>query len=122
MARRVSLRRRPGTPGQAPTIVPPDPLATLDGPFDPELVQLRGALLPYRRRLWVRRLVRRGWIALAAVVAAELVLWTVARVVPLERAPMIGAAIPLVGILGWLIAGGRARPRVGETALALDAF
>ena len=68
MAPRVSLRRRPGTPGQAPVVVPPDPLATLDGPFDPELVQLRGALLPYRRRLWVRRLVRRGWIALAAVV------------------------------------------------------
>ena len=34
MARRVSLRRRPGTPGQPPVVVPPDPIATLDGPFD----------------------------------------------------------------------------------------
>ena len=57
-------------------------VATLDGPLDPELVQLRGSLLPFRRRLWVRRLVRRGWIALAAVVVAELVLWTVARFMP----------------------------------------
>src|SRR4051794_18691228 len=116
-----SLPRRAVASRPAPTVSPPDPLATLDGPFDPELVRLRASLLPYRRRLWVRRLVRRGWIALAAVVVAELVLWTVARIVPLQRAPLIGVAIPLVGSLGWLIAGMRARPRIGETALALDA-
>ena len=62
-----------------------------------------------------------GWIAVAAVVVAELVLWTIARFVPLERAPVIAAAIPLIGLLGWLIAGVRARPRLGETALAVDA-
>src|SRR5258705_6435672 len=115
------LPRRPMALRPAPAVVPPDPLATLDGPIDPELVRLRASLLPHRRRLWVRRLVRRGWIALAAVLVAELALWTIARVVPLERAPLIGAAIPVIGLLGWLIVGVRARPRIGETALAIDA-
>ena len=113
LPRAVAVRRRPSSLRTR--------LRRCHGPFDPELVRLRSSLLPYRRRLWMRRLVRRGWIVLAAVMVAEVLLWTVARFVPLERAVMLGAAIPLVGLLGWLVAGVRARPRVGETALAVDA-
>lgn len=99
------LRGVRGVSAAHPSVVPPDPVAVLDGPLDPELLAVRGALRPHRDRLWFRRLVRRGWIALAAVVVAELVLWTVARFVPLPTAPVIGAAIPVLGLVGWLIAG-----------------
>ena len=99
IARRVGRRR--ALSAQAP-VVPLDPIKTLQAPFDPALVQLRASLLPHRRRLWMRRLVRRGWIALAAVLVAELALWTIARFAPIEAVPMLGAAIPLVGLLGWL--------------------
>ena len=37
-------------------------------------------------------------------------LWTLARLVPLPVAPVIGASLPLLGLLGWLIAVIRARP------------
>ena len=93
----------------------------LTGPLDPALVAVRAGLASHRRRLWLRRLVRRGWIALAVVVVAELVLWTLARFVPLPSALLVGAAIPVVGLLGWLVAGVRSRPSIGETALAVDA-
>ena len=104
-----SARRRRDWRAPCPVVVvPPDPARVLDGPLDPDLLARPGALRPHRDRLWLRRLVRRAWIALAAVVVAELVLWTIARFVPLPSAPLIGAAIPVVGLLGWLIAG---RPR-----------
>jgi len=89
--------------------------------LDPLLLALRASLLPYRRRLWIRRLVRRAWVALATVVVAELVLWTLARFAPLESAPVLGAAIPVVVLAALLVVGVRARPQVGETALAIDA-
>ena len=66
-------------------------------------------------------MVRRAWIALAAVVVAEAVLWTLARFIPLEAAPVIGAAIPVIGVLALLVAVVQARPSLGETALAVDA-
>ena len=68
----------------------------LHGPLDPDLDAVRVELRPHRRRLWARRIVRRTWIALAVLVVAEAVLWTVARFVPLEMAPVIGATIPIV--------------------------
>ena len=40
---------------------------------------------------------------------------------PARWAPVIGAAIPVVGALGLLVAVVRARPILGETALAVDA-
>jgi hypothetical protein len=89
------LRRRPG-PSASTTVLPPDPPTAVDGPLDPVLLQIRASLLPHRRRLWVRRLVRRAWIVVAGVLVAELILWTVARLVPLEPAPLVGAAIPVV--------------------------
>ncbi len=101
-------------------LVPADPQSIVDGPLDPELERLRASLLPHRRRLWVRRIVRRAWIALAAVVAAELVLWIAARFVPIELAPTFGASIPVLGLAALLVAAVRALPSLGETALALD--
>ncbi|MEA2612597.1 MAG: hypothetical protein QOI52_556, partial [Chloroflexota bacterium] len=102
-------------------VIPPDPRRHLAGPLDPSLDALRASLVPHRRRLWLRRMVRRAWIALAAVVIAEAALWTVARFLPLEIAPVIGAAIPVVGVLALLAAVVQARPSLGETALAVDA-
>jgi hypothetical protein len=76
LPRQIRRRRRPMAMPSA--VVPPDPMETLAGPLDPILVQLRSSLLPHRRRLWMRRLVRRGWIAIATVLVAELILWTIA--------------------------------------------
>ncbi len=63
---------------------------------------------------------RRTWLALAGIAIAELVLWTVARVVPLPWAPTAAMAIPVFGALVLLVAVVRARPSLGETALAVD--
>ncbi|HUP54817.1 MAG TPA: hypothetical protein VM408_04865, partial [Methylomirabilota bacterium] len=71
--------------------------------------------------MWLRRIVRRAWLALAGVAIAEAVLWTVARFIPVEFAPVIGAAIPVLGVLVLLGAVIVARPSLGETALAVDA-
>ena len=83
---------------------------------DQSLLALRSGLATHRRRLWFRRIVRRAWIALAVVVIAEAVLWTVARFVPLEAAPVIGLAIPVLGALGLLMAAVVARPPVSCAA------
>jgi hypothetical protein len=114
-----SFRRRDARPlGGA--VIPPDPRQHLTGPLDPPLSAVRALLAPHRRRLWLRRIARRAWIAVAAVMIAEALLWTVARFIPLEAAPVIGAAIPLIGALGLLAAAIVARPSLGETALAVD--
>ena len=72
---RIPARRR----SDPAPVVPPDPRSAVAGPLDPPLVAMRAGLVPHRRRLWLRRIVRRTWIAVAAVIVAELVLWTVAR-------------------------------------------
>ena len=108
-------RRRP-----APAVVPPDPLAVARRAARPgPRPAARAALLPHRRRLWLRRLVRRGWIALAAVVVAELVLWTLARFVPLRARPARRRGDP--ARRSARLAGRRACApdhALGETALA----
>ncbi|HSO30340.1 MAG TPA: hypothetical protein VLS28_10585, partial [Candidatus Sulfomarinibacteraceae bacterium] len=122
--RRSWLRRRragSAAPSEPPVFhVPLDPWLVLAGPLDPELDRIRVALRPHRRRLWTRRIVRRAWIAAAAVAVAELGLWTAARFVPLEAAPAIGAAIPVLGLAALAAAAIRARPTVGETAIGVD--
>ena len=63
---RVPTALRPGrTFGSAGALVPPDPRDVLEGPLDPTLEAMPGSLMPHRRRLWLRRIVRRAWIALA---------------------------------------------------------
>ena len=115
------LGRRPAPHLPAPT-PPPDPRSRGAGAAvaDPDLAAIRAGLLPYRRRLWIRRAVRRAWIVGAVAVGAEIVLWALARVAPLEVAPSVGLAIPVVGVAVLGILAARARPSVGETALALD--
>ena len=117
---RLRLRREPGARHAPLSVVPPDPRAVLDGPLDPALLTLRGGLAVHRRRLWFRRIVRRAWIALAALAIAEAALWTVARFIALESAPLIGLTIPVASGLVLLVATVRARPTIGETALAVD--
>ena len=107
--------------GGPPPVIPPDPKLVLQGPLDPALGALRSSLAPHRRRLWTRRIVRRTWIALAVVATAEAALWTVARFIPLEAAPIVGVSIPIVVALVLLLAAAQARPSLGETALAVDA-
>ena len=101
-------------------VVPPDPRAALDGPLDPSLQSIRAALAGHRNRLWLRRIVRRTWIALAAIAIAEAVLWTMARFIPIEAAPVVAAAIPIVVALILVVAIVRARPSLGEAAIAVD--
>ena len=63
---------------------------------DPDLRVVRTVLLQQQRRLWLRRIVRRAWAVIAAALLAEVVLWAVARVAPLEAAPVIAVGIPIV--------------------------
>ena len=118
---RLPFVRRASSPSVGGAVIPPDPRQHLAGELDPSIEALRASLAPHRRRLWLRRMVRRAWIALAGVVVAEAILWTLARFIPLEAAPVIGAAIPIIGVLALLAAVVQARPSLGETALAVDA-
>src|SRR5688572_33036761 len=106
MTRRFPFQsiRRAASPSSSAAVIPPDPRQHLAGQLDPSIDALRASLAPHRRRLWLRRIVRRAWIALAGVVIAEAVLWTLARFVPLEAAPVVGAAIPIIGMLALLAA------------------
>ncbi|MBA2300333.1 MAG: hypothetical protein H0W22_06115, partial [Chloroflexi bacterium] len=123
MTRRLRsvLSRRSAERSLGSAVIPPDPRQHLEGPLDPALDTLRASLAPHRRRLWLRRMVRRAWIALAGVVIVETVLWTVARFIPLEAAPVLAGVIPILGVLALLVAVVQARPSLGETALAVDA-
>ena len=97
---RISTRltRRPAGEAPAPVVVPADPRLVVDGPLDPALTAVLGALGPFRQRLWVRRIVRRTWLALAAILVAELILWTVARFIPVTWVPVAAVVIPAVGM------------------------
>ena len=88
--------------------------------LDPTLVAIRSGLVPFRRRLWLRRIVRDAtWLA-AVVVGLELVLAVAGRLAPLGWAWSAALAIPVVGVIALLIDAVRVRPTVAETALALD--
>ncbi len=89
---RVAWRRR--SRHAAPSVIPIDPRLVLDGPLDPDLEEIRSALRPQRRRLWLRRIVRRTWLVGVGVAAWEVVLFGVARMVPLEILPSLAIAIP----------------------------
>src|SRR5215204_2497389 len=119
---------RPPRPGRRPAVsadpvpfVPADPALLGVADLDPALGQLRGGLAAHRRRLWLRRAVRRAWAVLAVVVLVELVLVVARRIWPLESAPLVAAAVPVLGLLALLVLVVRARPSLGETALAIDA-
>ena len=117
---------RPSRPGRetrgpaAAPFVPSDP-ASLGVALDPALSEIRAGLAAHRRRLWMRRAIRRAWYVAAIVAAAELVLAVAQRLFPLEGAPLVALALPLLGLLVLLVLVVRARPSLGETALAVDA-
>src|SRR6187551_2904047 len=102
---------RPSRPGRngatSPTdpvpFVPTDPATLGVADLDPALAQLRAGLAAHRRRLWLRRAVRRAWYVLAAVVVIELVLVVAQRIWPLEAAPLVAAAVPVIGLLALLV-------------------
>ena len=110
-----------GSPTDPVPFVPTDPALLGVADLDPALAQLRGGLAAHRRRLWLRRGVRRAWYVLAAVAVIELVLVVAQRIWPLEGAPLIAVAVPVLGLLALLVLVVRARPSLGETALAVDA-
>ena len=110
--------RSAANPG--PGFVPSDP-ATLGVALDPALAELRSTVVCHRRRLWLRRSVRRAWFVLAAVAVAGLVLAVAQRLLPLEHAPIVALALPFVGAIVLLLLVVRARPTLGETAIAVDA-
>jgi hypothetical protein len=87
---------------------------------DVDLAAVRALLLQHRNRLWTRRIVRRSWIVVAATLLAEVVLWAVARLAPLEATAAIAVGIPLAGSVGLVLLAMLARPTLGQTALAVD--
>ncbi|HEY8988777.1 MAG TPA: hypothetical protein VIM39_07120, partial [Candidatus Limnocylindrales bacterium] len=90
-------------------MVPLDPRLVVSGPLDPMLEAIRAGLQPHRRRLWLRRIVRRVWIALAIGVVVEAILLGVARLIPLEALPSLVVAIAIVVMGAWLATSVRAR-------------
>ena len=52
--------------------------------LDPQLLEIRRSLGRFRRRVWLRRIVRDGSLILAAVVVAQLVLAVIARLMPFQ--------------------------------------
>ena len=52
---------------------------------------------------------------------AEAALFAVARILPLEVLPTLAVALPVAGMLALVLLAARARPSLGETALAVDA-
>ncbi|HEX2755618.1 MAG TPA: hypothetical protein VHM48_09150, partial [Candidatus Limnocylindrales bacterium] len=102
------------------TVVPIDPRLVVNGPLDPSLDAIRVGLAGHRRRLWMRRIVRRAWLALAGIGVLEAALLGLARLVPIEILPSLVAAIAIGGLMVLLAFAVRARPSLGETAVAVD--
>ena len=73
-----------------------------------------------RRRLWWRRAVRIGIVALAAATVGVALVQLVARAVPLEVARWVQAAVVAMAVLGWAAAVVRRRPSLVEAARRAD--
>ena len=84
---------RPTSGGPTAALIPPDPRGLTDGPLDPALLGIRAELAGHARRLWLRRIVRRLWIAAAAALAAEAALLIIARAVPIESLTSLGVGV-----------------------------
>ena len=88
--------------------------------LDPQLVELRRSLGRFRRRLWLRRIVRDGSLIIAGVVAAQLVLAVIARVIAFEYHLPAAIGVVVVGVVALIIDAIRVRPTLAEAALAVD--
>ena len=116
----AAVRRAGDRPVRDAVVAPPDP-RSLGTPIDPVLESIRADLRPHLRRLWVRRIVRRAWLVAGAVLVAEVALFAIGRVVPIEILSALAVAIPIVGLVILVGLAAAARPRIGETAIAVDA-
>src|SRR3954453_2885884 len=101
--------------------LPTEPILDSSVRQDEDLAALWRGLAAYRRRLWLRRIVRRSWIAIAVVALAELGLVIAARLRPIEGELAIAAALPVIGAASLLVVAARIRPGLAETAVAVDA-
>jgi hypothetical protein len=88
--------------------------------LDPQLLELRRSLGRFRRRVWLRRIVRDGTFILAGVVVAELVLAVIARLIPFQWHGLSSVVAIAVGAVALLIDAIRVRPTLAEAALAVD--
>src|SRR3954468_2170952 len=113
-------RRRTARPPQN-TYVPADPVRAGTGPMDPTLGRIRSGLVPHRRRLWFRRIVRPAWLVAAGIAIGVLTVALLQRLFPLPSAMLYAVAIPVLGLLALLVAAVRIRPTIGKTAIAVDA-
>src|SRR4051794_15804775 len=116
--RRSVSGRRAARPG---SFLPTEPILDSSVRQDEDLTALWRGLAAYRRRLWLRRIVRRSWIAVAVVALAELGLVIAARLRPIESELAVAAGIPVIAIAALLVVAARIRPGVAETAIAVDA-
>jgi hypothetical protein len=116
----AAARRAGDRPVRDAVVAPPDP-RSLGTPIDPLLESIRADLRPHLRRLWVRRIVRRAWLVAGAVLVAEVALFAIGRVVPIEILAALALAIPIAGLVVLVGLAAAARPRIGETAIAVDA-
>ena len=88
--------------------------------LDPQLLDIRRSLGRFRRRVWLRRIVRDGSLILAVVVIAELILAVVARLMPFQWQAISSVAVIALGAVALLIDAIRVRPTLAEAALAVD--
>ncbi len=87
--------------------------------LDPQLVELRRSLGRFRRRVWLRRVVRDGSLILAAVAAVELALAVIARLMPFDLHLAASVAVVIVGLVVLAVDIVRVRPTLAEAALAV---
>src|SRR3954452_15744660 len=88
--------------------------------LDPQLLDLRRSLSRFRRRVWLRRIVRDGSLILAAVVVIELILAVCARLIPFPYLAIASVAVIALGFVALLIDAIRVRPTLAEAVLAVD--
>ena len=79
-----------------------------------------GRLRSLRRRLWWRRAVRAGVLALAAAVLGIALVQLVARAFPFEYAVFVQLGVVGIAVLAWTVEVVRSRPTLVEAARRAD--
>ena len=77
-------------------------------------------LVRLRRRLWWRRAVRSGLVAVATAAALMALLQLLARALPIERASWLQGGVAVLALVAWLIDSARRRPSLVEAARLAD--
>ncbi|MBA3689032.1 MAG: hypothetical protein H0W81_09415, partial [Chloroflexi bacterium] len=74
-----------------------------------------------RRRLWLRRSLRVAAVASAAAIGGMALVQLAARIVALELAPWLMAAVAAISLVAWAVATWRLRPSLTDAARGADA-